>query len=67
MLHIVCLQVLPADMSLEETALFYARAGAAAADAAVVTYRVSLLATPPSLCSSEIPRLHNVQQNLLPC
>jgi hypothetical protein len=53
-LHMVCLQVLPADMSLEETAMFYARAGAAAADAAIVTYRVSLLTAPPSLCSSEI-------------
>lgn len=34
------LQVLPADMTLEDTALFYARAGAAGYDAAVATYKV---------------------------
>lgn len=34
-------EVLPADMSLEDTALFYARAGAAAYDSAIATYRVS--------------------------
>lgn len=34
-------EVLPADMSLEDTALFYARAGAAAYDAAIATYKVS--------------------------
>lgn len=35
------LQVLPAEMSLEDTALFYARTGAAAYDAAIVTYKVT--------------------------
>lgn len=33
-------EVLPADMSLEDTALFYARAGAAAYDAAIATYKL---------------------------
>jgi hypothetical protein len=33
-------QVLPADMSLEDTSLFYARAGVAAYDASVAAYKV---------------------------
>lgn len=44
MLLCTVLQVLPADMSLADTALFYARASVAAADAAIVTYKVSRVA-----------------------
>lgn len=34
------MQVLPAEMSLEDTALFYARAAAGAHDASIAAYKV---------------------------